>query len=151
LSEAESVLSAVESAIDGMTIAGSAAMEMARRASAVAQLDMMASTGRVGDTDTLSSLLGTATNISTSDYATFADYARDYADTAATLNKLREATQNTVDKEQAMLDQLQAQSDAITGLREDLNMTQVALIKQAVKSANALERMEVDGIEVREL
>jgi len=151
LSEAEAALSAVESAIDSMTLAGSQAMQMAQRASALSQLDAMARTGRLSDSDTISDLLGTATSISTRDYATFADYARDYASTAAVLDRLRNAAQETVDREQAMLDALQAQADAIRGLRDDLNKTQIELIKQSVKTANALERIEVDGVEIRDV
>jgi hypothetical protein len=149
LSEAQRAQSAVESALGNM-ILDSRDVQAASRSSAIASLEQMARSGRVRPSDSLDRNLSTATSIQASDFSTFGEYVRDYTRTTSTLVRLKEITDEQVTVEQRMLDRLEKQLEAVKGLRDDLEISQLAIIKQNAKTAGILERMELDGIEIRE-
>jgi hypothetical protein len=149
LSEAQRAQSAVESALGNM-ILDSRDVQAASRSSAIASLEQMARSGRVRPSDSLDRNLSTATSIQASDFSTFGEYVRDYTRTTSTLVRLKEITDEQVTVEQRMLDRLEKQLETVQGLREDLTISQLAIIKQNAKTAGILERMELDGIEIRE-
>jgi hypothetical protein len=149
LSEAQRANRAVQSAMDAMLFQSSAVQEASRQ-SAIRTLEQIANAGRVTDIGQLQSALDAATQLDTGNYSTFADYAREYARTAGVIGRVGEVTQTAEDREARMLRSLENQLEAVKGLREDLKLSQLAIIKQTNKTAKILERFEIDGIEVRQ-
>lgn len=149
LSEAQKADRAVSQALDRM-VYESAAVQEASRIRALNTLDRMAASGRVVAGAELDNALEAATKVEQRDFSTFADYAREFTRTTGTLGRVQDVTQTRVTNEQKMLDRLEKQLDAISGLRQDLERSQLAIIKQSSKTTKILERFELDGIEVRE-
>jgi TP901 family phage tail tape measure protein len=148
LQEAQRANRAVQSAMDSMLFQSSAVQEASRQ-SALRTLEQIANAGRVSDIGQLQNALDAATQIDSGRYSTFADYAREYARTAGAIGRVGEVTQTAEDREARMLRSLESQLEAVKGMREDLERTQLAIIKQTNKTAKILERFEIDGIEVR--
>jgi hypothetical protein len=148
LQEAQRANRAVQSAMDSMLFQSSAVQEASRQ-SAIRTLEQIANAGRVSDIGQLQSALDAATQLDQGRYSTFADYAREYARTAGVIGSVGDVTQTAEDREARMLRSLESQLEAIKGLRDDLERSQLAIIKQANKTAKTLERFEIDGIEVR--
>jgi hypothetical protein len=149
LSEAKRANRAVQSAMDSMLFQSSAVQEASRQ-SALRTLEQIANAGRVTDIGQLQSALDAATQLDTGNYSTFADYAREYARTAGVIGRVGDVTQTAEDREARMLRSLENQLEAVKGLRDDLERSQLAIIKQTNKTAKILERFEIDGIEVRQ-
>ena len=149
LSEAQRANQAVQSAMDSMLFQSSAVQEASRQ-SALQTLEQIASGGKVSNLAALESALDRATKIDQGNYSTFGDYAREFARTSGAISRVGEVTQTAEDKAARMLSSLESQLEAVKGLRDDLERSQLAIIKQTNKSAKALERIELDGIEVRE-
>jgi hypothetical protein len=103
----------------------------------------------VTDIGQLQSALDAATQIDAGNYSTFADYAREFARTSGVVGRVGDVTQQAEDREARMLRSLENQLEAVKGLRDDLERSQLAIIKQANKTSKILERFEIDGIEVR--
>jgi len=148
LSEAQRANRAVQSAMDSMLFQSSAVQEASRQG-ALRTLEQIANAGRVTDIGQLQSALDAATQLDTGNYSTFADYAREFARTSGVVGRVGDVTQQAEDREARMLRSLENQLEAVKGLRDDLERSQLALIKQANKTAKTLERFEIDGIEVR--
>jgi tape measure domain-containing protein len=148
LSEAQRANRAVQSAMDAMLFQSSAVQEASRQ-SAIRTLEQIANAGRVTDIGQLQSALDAATQLDQGRYSTFADYAREYARTSGVIGRVGDVTQQAEDREARMLRSLENQLEAVKGLREDLKLSQLAIIKQTNKTAKTLERFEIDGIEVR--
>lgn len=149
LSEAQRANQAVQSAMDSMLYQSSAVQEASRQ-SALRTLEQIANAGRVSDIGQLQSALDAATQLDQGRYSTFADYAREYARTSGVIGRVGDVTQTAEDREARMLRSLENQLEAVKGMREDLDRTQLAIIKQTNKAAKTLERFEIDGIEVRQ-
>ena len=148
LSEAQRANRAVQSAMDSMLFQSSAVQEASRQG-ALRTLEQIANSGRVTNLGQLQSALDAATQIDAGNYSTFADYAREFARTSGVVGRVGDVTQQAEDREARMLRSLESQLEAIKGLRDDLERSQLAIIKQANKTAKILERFEIDGIEVR--
>jgi hypothetical protein len=149
LNEAQRANRAVQSAMDSMLFQSSAAQEASRQ-SAIRTLEQIANAGRVSDIGQLQSALDAATQLDQGRYSTFADYAREYARTSGVIGRVGDVTQTAEDREARMLRSLENQLEAVKGMRDDLERSQLAIIKQTNKTAKTLERFEIDGIEVRQ-
>jgi len=149
LSEARRANQAVQSAMDAMLYQSTAVQEASRQ-SALRTLEQIASAGAVSDIGQLQNALDAATQIDTGRFSTFADYAREYARTAGVVGRVGDVTQQAESREARMLRSLESQLEAVKGLRDDLERSQLAIIKQTNKTAKILERFEIDGIEVRQ-
>jgi hypothetical protein len=149
LQEAQRANRAVQSAMDAMLYQSTAVQEASRQ-SALRTLEQIANAGRVSDIGQLQSALDAATQLDQGRYSTFADYAREYARTSGVIGRVGDVTQQAEDREARMLRSLENQLEAVKGLRDDLERSQLAIIKQTNKTAKTLERFEIDGIEVRQ-
>lgn len=167
-------------------------MAVARRQGALAYLQQMAADGAVEYSREFREALDAATNISMGNYATFADYMRDSAETGALILRLRDITADQISVEEQMLNAIEDGNQAViaqlervnqqlesrpailaapvasvqvTGassgrsdaglateiqmLRTELAASQRAIAQHTAKTARLLERIEIDGLEVR--
>lgn len=146
LQEAEAMAGAVSRALDGLSLAGQQ-FDAASRERALASLDRMATTGQIGSQSALDDALASATNINAGEFGTLNDYIRTVARTGATLTNLQQVTDRQVTREQKLLANIERRIEAMTQELSDIGRSSA---KSNLKTAKILERIELDGLEVRE-
>lgn len=142
LQAAISNANAVNSALGGLSTGDTAAS----RESALASIREMTRTGNIGDN--LQGTLASATSINAADFATFNDYVRTVARTGEALGGLKGVTDAKVTREQELLAGIERRIEAMA---EELANIGRANAKHTSKTAAILERMELDGIDIREV
>lgn len=133
---------AVNRALGGLNVQDAAAS----RESALAAIREMTRTGNIGDN--LQDTLASATAINAADFATFNDYVRAVARTGEALGGLKGVTDAKVTREQELLAGIERRIEAMA---EELANIGRANAKHTSKTAAILERMELDGIDIREV
>ena len=145
LREAEAASGAVERALAGLTIQSSSFARLSRDA-ALASLQGMAASGRIGDQGQLDRALSAATNIQAGEFSTMNDYIRGVSRTGETLRDLKWVTDQQLTREQRSLANIERQMEA---MNEEISAVGRATAKHTAKTAKLLERIEVEGLEVR--
>lgn len=146
LQEAEAMAGSVSRALDGLSV-DSQQFQAASRDRALASLERMATTGNIGSQTALDESLAAATNINAGEFGSLNDYIRTVARTGATLTNLQQITDKQVSREQQLLSNIERRLEAMT---EELSAVGRASAKNTAKTAKILERIELDGLEVRE-
>lgn len=146
LQEAEAMAGSVSRALDGLSVDGQQ-FQAASRDRALASLERMATTGNIGSQTALNESLAAATNISAGEFGSLNDYIRTVARTGATLTNLQKVTDKQVSREQQLLSNIERRLEAMT---DELSAVGRQSAKNTAKTAKILERIELDGLEVRE-
>ena len=146
LREAEAASGAVGRALAGLTVQSSSFARLSRDA-ALASLQGMAASGRIGDQGQLDRALSAATNIQAGEFSTMNDYIRGVSRTGETLRDLKWVADQQLTREQRSLANIERQMEA---MNEEISAVGRATAKHTAKTAKILERFEVEGLEVRE-
>lgn len=146
LREAERASDAVARALRGISIDSVRSASISREA-ALSSLQAMAASGRVGSQDELTSALNAATNIRAGEFGTMNDYIRSVSRTGETLQNLKWVTDQQVTKEQRLLSNIERR---IQAMNEEMSAIGAATAKHTAKTAKLLERIENNGVEVRQ-
>lgn len=146
LRDAERASDAVARALGGLTV-DSVQFARVSRDAALSSLQAMAASGRVGSQDELTSALNAATNIQAGEFGTMNDYIRSVSRTGETLQNLKWVTDQQVTKEQRLLSNIEKR---IQVMNEEMAAIGAATAKHTAKTAKLLERIENNGVEIRE-
>ncbi|OJT01236.1 phage tail length tape measure family protein [Marinobacter nauticus] len=146
LREAERASNSVSRALAGLTVQSSSFSKLSRDA-ALASLQAMAASGRIGDQGQLDRALSAATNIQAGEFSTMNDYIRGVSRTGETLRDLKWVADQQLTREQRSLANIERQMEA---MNEEISAVGRATAKHTAKTAKLLERIEVEGLEVRE-
>lgn len=146
LRDAERASDAVARALGGLTV-DSVQFARVSRDAALSSLQAMAASGRVGSQDELTSALNAATNIQAGEFGTMNDYIRSVSRTGETLQNLKWVTEQQVTKEQRLLTNIEKR---IQVMNEEMAAIGAATAKHTAKTAKLLERIENNGVEIRE-
>lgn len=146
LRDAERASDAVARALGGLTV-DSVQFARVSRDAALSSLQAMTASGRVGSQDELASALNAATNIQAGEFGTMNDYIRSVSRTGETLQNLKWVTDQQVTKEQRLLSNIERR---IQVMNEEMAAIGAATAKHTAKTAKLLERIENNGVEIRE-
>ena len=143
LDSAKSAASIVDNALKGLSVSG---RDNTSREAALASISQMTRTGAISSTDDLRKTLASATNINANDFESFNDYIRTVARTGQALTGLKGVTDAKVSREEQLLMNIERKIEIMTG---ELSAVGLANAKNTAKTSRILERIELDGLEVR--
>lgn len=142
LKQSQTVAQAISNALGGIDSRTGAQS----RTSALDSISRMTSTGQVSSIDELNRTLSAATNINMSEFADFNQYIREVSRTGQALAGLQNVADKQVTEDQRLLANIE---NKISSMSEELVTLSEANTKQTAKTARILERIEIDGLEVR--